>query len=134
MDRLVLGKTLAVLPQKNYRPDDDSSKVETPGGSLKQVKDVVNSKAVSGDQAIPQLTTGIPDGQPNPGPNMKYHPEEVETEGEEISEEEVEETAEVVSEEQVEAGEDFSIEEDVKRTSRRRRTLRRVPRKSTYYL
>ena len=94
---------------ENYRPDDDSSKVATPGGSLKQVKDVVNSKAVSGDQAIPQLTTGIPDGQPNPGPNMKYHPEEVATEGEEISEEEVEET-EVVAEEQ---GEDFSIEEDV---------------------
>ena len=98
---------------ENYRPDDDSSKVETPGGGLKQVKDVVNSKAVSGDQAIPQLTTGIPDGQPNPGPSMKYHPEEVETEGEEISEEEVEETMEVVAEEEVEAGEDFSIEEDV---------------------
>jgi len=91
---------------ENYRPDDDSSKVETPGGSLKQVKDVVNSKAVSGDQAIPQLTTGIPDGQPNPGPSMKYHPEEVATE--------VEETTEVVAEEEiVEEGEDFSIEEDV---------------------
>ncbi len=29
----------------NYRPDDDSAKLKTPGGSLKQVKDVVNKGA-----------------------------------------------------------------------------------------
>ena len=30
----------------NYKPDDDSAKLKTPGGTLKQVKDVVNSKPV----------------------------------------------------------------------------------------
>ena len=29
----------------NYRPDDDSAKLKTPGQSLKQVKDVVNKGA-----------------------------------------------------------------------------------------
>ena len=29
----------------NYRPDDDSAKLKTPGGTLKQVRDVVNKGA-----------------------------------------------------------------------------------------
>ena len=29
----------------NYKPDDDSAKLKTPGGTLKQVKDVVNKGA-----------------------------------------------------------------------------------------
>lgn len=32
---------------ENYRPDDDSAKLKDPGASLKQVRDVVNSKAVA---------------------------------------------------------------------------------------
>ena len=30
---------------ENYKPDDDSAKLKEPGGTLKQVKDVVNAKA-----------------------------------------------------------------------------------------
>ena len=30
---------------ENYKPDDDSAKLSTPGKTLKQVKDVVNAKA-----------------------------------------------------------------------------------------
>ena len=33
----------------NYRPDDDSAKLKTPGGTLKQVKDVVNKGAGAAD-------------------------------------------------------------------------------------
>ena len=29
----------------NYKPDDDSAKLKTPGGTLKQVRDVVNKGA-----------------------------------------------------------------------------------------
>ena len=30
---------------ENYKPDDDSAKIKEPGGTLKQVKDVVNKGA-----------------------------------------------------------------------------------------
>ena len=33
----------------NYKPDDDSAKLKTPGASLKQVKDVVNKGAKPAD-------------------------------------------------------------------------------------
>ena len=33
----------------NYRPDDDSAKLKTPGGTLKQVRDVVNKGATAAD-------------------------------------------------------------------------------------
>ena len=33
----------------NYRPDDDSAKINTPGATLKQVRDVVNSRAVAAE-------------------------------------------------------------------------------------
>ena len=33
----------------NYKPDDDSAKLKTPGASLSQVKDVVNAKAKPAD-------------------------------------------------------------------------------------
>ena len=36
---------------ENYKTDDDSAKLKTPGGSLKQVKDVVNKGAKAGDSA-----------------------------------------------------------------------------------
>jgi len=34
---------------ENYKPDDDSAKLSTPGGTLKQVKDVVTKKAGKAD-------------------------------------------------------------------------------------
>ena len=67
---------------ENYKSDDDSAKLKTPGATLSQVKNVVNAKAKAAEA-------------------MKVAKEEAEAEEEVISEEEVEETsAEVVSEEE----------------------------------
>ena len=68
---------------ENYKSDDDSAKLKTPGATLSQVKDVVNAKAKAAEA-------------------MKVAKEEAEAEEEVISEEEVEETTdEVISEEEV---------------------------------
>ena len=64
---------------ENYKPDDDSAKLKTPGATLKQVKDVVNKGA-----------------KPAEGTGMK---EEEEVEGEVVAEDEVA-TDEVVAEEE----------------------------------
>jgi hypothetical protein len=63
----------------NYRPDDDSAKLETPGKTLAQVKNVVNAKAAAAD----------------PMQGMK---EETEEEEDLVDEEEVDEDEEVVAE------------------------------------
>lgn len=43
----------------NYKPDDDSSKLDDPGHGLKRVKDAIRAKQNSdGDQAMPHLTKG----------------------------------------------------------------------------
>ena len=95
---------------ENYKTDDDSAKLKTPGGSLKQVKDIVNKGAKSADP--------MPAG-------MKEEEEvtdEVVAEAEETTEEEVVAEAEtteeeVVSEEEVTETEEivaeYSVEEDV---------------------
>jgi len=79
---------------ENYRVDDDSAKLKTPGGTLKQVKDVVNKGAKAAD----------------PMKGMKE--EEVSTEAtieeEEISSEEV-----VAEEETTETVAEYDVEEDV---------------------
>ena len=72
---------------ENYKVDDDSAKLKTPGGSLKQVKDVVNKGAKPGDQAMP---------------TMKKQEEEIQ--GDVVAEDEVT-TDEVV--------EEINIEDDV---------------------
>jgi hypothetical protein len=74
---------------ENYRSDDDSAKLKTPGATLKQVKDVVTKGAKSADA-------------------MKAVKEEEVLEDEEILAE-AEETEEVVEEETQE----YEIEEDV---------------------
>ena len=90
---------------ENYKSDDDSAKLKTPGGSLKQVKDVVNKGA-------------------KPAEGMRGMKEEEELEDEDlISEEETEEIESVISEEEVEESEEegeeevveeqYDIEEDV---------------------
>ena len=77
---------------ENYKSDDDSAKLKTPGGTLKQVKDVVNKGA-------------------KPAEAMKGMKEEEELEDEDlISEEETEEIESVISEE--EEGEDEDEDED----------------------
>jgi hypothetical protein len=94
---------------ENYKPDDDSAKLATPGGTLKQVKDVVTKKA----------------GKADPMPAGMKEEEEITDEvvaEEETSEEEVVAEAEtseeeVVSEEEVTETEEivaeYDIEEDV---------------------
>ena len=95
---------------ENYKADDDSAKLKTPGGTLKQVKDIVNKGAKAADP--------MPAG-------MKEEEEvtdEVVAEAEETTEEEVVAEAEtteeeVVSEEEVTETEEvvveYNVEEDV---------------------
>ena len=95
---------------ENYKTDDDSAKLKTPGGTLKQVKDIVNKGAKAADP--------MPAG-------MKEEEEvtdEVVAEAEETTEEEVVAEAEtteeeVVSEEDVTETEEivaeYNVEEDV---------------------
>ena len=80
---------------ENYKVDNDSAKLKTPGGSLKQVRDVVNKGANPGDQAMP---------------TAKKFKEEEEIQGDVVAEDEVT-TDEVVSE--AEATEEINIEDDV---------------------
>ena len=91
---------------ENYKSDDDSAKLKTPGATLKQVKDVVNKGAAAAD----------------PMKGMKEEEEldddELISEEEEIEEDELEETEEV--EEDEEEGdeeevveEEYNLEEDV---------------------
>ena len=98
---------------ENYRPDDDSAKLDM-GKTLQQVKDVVNSKAVSAEEveteeevvAEEETTTNeVVSEEPNP-------------EEEVVSEEEVttEEGTEVVAEEETteeEVIEEINVEEDL---------------------
>ena len=74
---------------ENYKPDDDSAKLKTPGGTLKQVRDVVNKGAKAAD----------------PMKGMK--------EEEELSVEETIEEEEVTTDEVVAETEEYDIEEDV---------------------
>ena len=74
---------------ENYKVDNDSAKLKTPGGSLKQVRDVVNKGAKPGDQAMP---------------TAKKFKEEEEIQGDVVAEDEVT-TDEVV--------EEINIEDDV---------------------
>jgi hypothetical protein len=75
----------------NYKPDDDSAKLATPGGSLKQVKDVVNKGAKAAEAA-------------------KGVKEEEELDTEAVVEEDQEVTDEVVNEE--ETGENEVVAEE----------------------
>ena len=77
---------------ENYKPDDDSAKLKTPGGTLKQVKDIVTKGAKPADS--------MPAG-------MK---EEEEVEGEVVAEDE-QTTEDVVSEEETTTDEVVTEEE-----------------------
>ncbi len=81
---------------ENYKTDDESAKLKTPGASLAQVKNVVNKGAKPGDQ-----TAG------------KLKKEESEPEGDVVAEEEVT-TDEVVAESEV--AEEEVVEETVEET------------------
>ena len=79
---------------ENYKPDDDSAKLKTPGGTLKQVKDVVNKGA-------------------KPAEPMKGGMKEDEEIVDEVIEEEEVTTDEVVAEEESTEEVEVDIEEDV---------------------
>jgi len=93
---------------ENYKSDDDSAKLKTPGATLKQVKDVVNkgAKPAEGAKGLKKEEEEKPADQ--------VVSEEETTEEEVVSEEEtteVEETQEVVAEE--ETTEEEVVEEKI---------------------
>ena len=105
MDTSVAGsyEDLGGPTPDNYKPDDDSAKLATPGGSLKQVKDVVNKGAKAAEAA-------------------KGMKEEEELDTEAVVEEDQEVTDEVVAEEETaedevvaeeETTEEETVEEEV---------------------
>jgi hypothetical protein len=105
---------------ENSKPDDNSNMFKTPGATLKQVKDVVNSKAEAGEQtphtsatsvATPGQTSSAPESSSSSSPETSAT--SVATPGQsgvkEETEEETEEEVEEVTEESI----DIAIEEDV---------------------
>ena len=94
MDTSVAGsyEDLGGPTPDNYKPDDDSAKLKTPGASLKQVKDVVNKGA-------------------KPAEAAKGMKEEEELDTESVVEEDQEVTDEVVAEEET-AEEEVVAEEE----------------------
>ena len=88
----------------NYKSDDDSAKLKTPGATLKQVKDVVNKGAKPAE-----AMQGVKEDEELEDEDLI----EEETEEEEIEEETSEDDEEVVEEEVEEVEAEYDIEEDV---------------------
>ena len=104
----------------NYKPDDDSAKLKTPGGSLKQVKDVVNkgAKAAEGAKGMKEEEEVegdvVAEEEQTTEDQADVVSEEETTESEEqeiVAEEESSEEEEVVAEEQIE--DSIDVEEDL---------------------
>ena len=97
---------------ENYKVDDNSAKLNTPGKTLKQVKDIVNKKAVAGDQAMPTLKK-----EEEELPEDQVVSEEEATEEDVVSEEETSEgevvAEEEATEEEVVAEDKIDVEEDL---------------------
>ncbi len=111
---------------ENSKPDDDSNKLKTPGATLAQVKDVVNSKAKAAEAVSDEVEEGQEVVSEEPSKEEEVVAEEPKKEEETVvSEEETPETEEVVAEEETTEGEvvaeeekvtqpEISVEEDVK--------------------
>jgi len=97
MDTSVAGsyEDLGGPTPENYKPDDDSAKLKTPGGTLKQVKDVVTKGAKPAEAAKGMAK------------------EEEELSVEDTIEEDQEIVDEVVEEEVEETVEEYDVDEDV---------------------
>ena len=113
MDTSVAGSVedLGGPTPENYRSDDDSAKLKTPGATLKQVKDVVTKGAKPADPA----PAGVKEEEEL---DSEAVIEEEETVTDEVVSEEETTEEEVVSEEEtteeeVIAEQEFSVEEDV---------------------
>jgi hypothetical protein len=91
---------------ENYKVDDDSAKLKTPGATLKQVKDVVNKGAKAADP----MPKGMKEEE-EISDEEEVVAEAEETTTDEVVSEEESTTDEVVSEEEVVA--EYDIEEDV---------------------
>ena len=91
---------------ENYKVDNDSAKLKTPGKTLKQVRDVVNKNATPGDQAMPTLKK-----EEEEKPEDQVVSEEETTEEEVVAEEETTEE-EVVAEDSTEEVE-IKVEDDI---------------------
>ena len=89
---------------ENYKADDDSAKLKTPGASLKQVRDVVNSKAVKSEEVEVEDQELVAEEEVTEEDTLRNKVEEA------ISESEEEVVAEETEEEEVV---ELNIEEDV---------------------
>ena len=100
MDTSVAGsyEDLGGPTPENYKPDDDSAKLKTPGGTLKQVKDVVTKGAKPAEAAKGMAKE-----------EEELSAEDTIEEGQEIVDEVVEEE----TEETVETVEEYDVDEDV---------------------
>jgi len=88
---------------ENYKVDDDSAKLKTPGATLKQVKDVVNKGAKS----------GVKSGDVQPGTSLNSGDEvEVKADQEVVAEEPAKEEEEVVAEEDLKKKVEDAITEE----------------------
>ena len=79
---------------ENYKTDDESAKLKTPGATLKQVKDVVNKGAKPGDQTAGTLKKEESEAEGNVVAEEEVSTDEVVAESEVAEEEVVEETVE----------------------------------------
>ena len=96
---------------ENYKVDDDSAKLKTPGGTLKQVKDVVTKGAKAADP----MPKGMKEEEEISN-EEEVVAEAEETTTDEVVAEEESTTEEVVSEEEVTEEEvvaEYNVEEDV---------------------
>jgi hypothetical protein len=104
----------------NYRPDDDSAKLNTPGATLQQVKNVVNAKAGAAEAPRPSATSVSAPGQ-GVKEDSEYDEDEALLEASETEDEDEEEETpkkkkkggkeEVEDEDEMK--EEYDIEEDV---------------------
>ena len=94
---------------ENYRPDDNSAELKTPGKTLKTVSDVVNRGAGAADP-MKKLASGAVKEETEEDEDLVDQVEEEELEGEEVEEETVSEAKE--KEEEDEEGEDEDEEDD----------------------
>ena len=101
---------------ENSKPDDDSNKLKTPGATLAQVRDVVNSKAAKAEAVSDEIEDGQEVVAEDEATTDEVVAEEETTEEEVVSEEEAT-TDEVVAEEETteeEVIEEINVEEDLK--------------------
>ena len=98
---------------ENYKPDDDSAKLKTPGATLKQVKDVVNkgAKPAEGGMKEEEEVEGEVVAENEVATDEVVAEEESSTE-EVVAEAEETSEEEVIAEEE-EAEEEINIDEDI---------------------